>query len=320
MPSAVHDIVMVVSAGMPMFEVAVPCELFGMDRSELVSPWYRFSVVGVGDGPVPLAGGFGLLSGADRDMIDRADTLIVPACVNVHEDQPAELVDLVRNAYRRGVRIVSFCSGAFVLAAAGVLDGRTATTHWKYAEELATRFPAVRVNASVLYVEDGNVITSAGTAAGIDACLHLVRTDHGSAVAAEVARRLVIPPHRDGGQAQYYQVPGDRVDDDWLGSLLDWVRGNVHQQLTMTDLAARAGVSVRTLERRFAASVRMTPLRWLLTERVRRAQQLLEATDLPVDRISGHCGFGTPASLRAHFVRIVGVSPIAYRRTFHAPA
>ncbi|MET8122484.1 helix-turn-helix domain-containing protein [Micromonospora sp. NPDC005189] len=320
MRSEVHHVVMVVSAGMPIFEAAVPCEVFGIDRSDLVSPWYRFSVVGIGAGPVALAAGFTLTGSDTYDVLDRADTLIVPACTNIHEQPPPDQVAVVRAAYERGTRILSICSGAFLLAAAGVLDGRRATTHWMHADELARRYPAVRVDPSVLYVDDHNVVTSAGTAAGIDACLHLVRTDHGAAVAAELARRLVIPPHRDGGQAQYHRLPPAKVSDDWLGKLLDWATNNLHEPLTTTDLATRAQVSVRTLERRFATTLNTSPLRWLLEQRIRQAQQLLETSDLPVDRISSRCGFGTPASLRAHFARTVGVPPTAYRRTFRTPA
>jgi AraC family transcriptional activator FtrA len=230
------------------------------------------------------------------------------------------LVDIVRQAYRRGIRILSICSGAFVLAAAGVLDGRRATTHWLHAEELSRRHPAVRVDPSVLYVEDANVITSAGTVAGIDACLHVVRVDHGAAVAADLARRLVTPPHRDGGQAQYHRPNTPMVRDDWLAPLLDWAAEHLHLPLATADLAAQANVSVRTVERRFAEALGMSPLRWLLGQRVRRAQQFLETSDRPIGWIADTCGFGGPAGLRAHFARIVGVSPTAYRRAFHERA
>ena len=316
---------MALSDQMPVFEAAVPCEIFGIDRSDLASPWYRFSVVGIGKGPVTLAPGFRLATSVSdqqqRRVLAQADTLIIPACANVHDRPPSELVEAVRAGYERGTRILSICSGAFVLAAAGILDGRRAATHWMHAAELASRYPAVRVDPTVLYVEDNNVITSAGTAAGIDACLHLIRIDHGAAIAAEVARRLVTPPHRDGGQAQYYRSPLlIPAAQDWLAGLLDWTGAHLHQPLVTADLARHANVSPRTLERRFAAALGMSPLRWVLQQRVRRAQQLLETSDQPIDWIAATCGFGTPASLRAHFARIVGVSPSAYRRTFHDPA
>ena len=315
--------VLALSDRMPIFEAAVPCEIFGIDRPELASPWYRFCVVGFGDGPVTLGSGFHLSPTSplqQRRALARADTLIVPACADVADDPPAPLVEAVRAAHERGTRILSICSGAFVLAAAGVLDGRRATTHWMHADALARCYPTVRVEPSVLYVEDGNVITSAGTAAGIDACLHLVRIDHGAAVAAELARRLVTPPHREGGQAQYYRAAPPPETEDWLAGLLDWIGEQLRRPLVTADLAARAGVSPRTLERRFASALGVSPLQWLLQQRVRHAQQLLETGDHAVERIAADCGFGTAASLRSHFARIVGVSPSAYRRTFCEPA
>ncbi|MGV9376246.1 GlxA family transcriptional regulator [Nonomuraea sp. NPDC003707] len=315
-----HRVVMAVTDDMPIFEAAVPCQVFGVDRPHLADPWYRFSAVPVGDAPVQLSPGFTLAPVSGGWDLDSTDTLVIPACTNVHDDPPAELVDVVREAYRRGVRILSICSGAFVLAAAGVLDGRRATTHWLHAEELSRRYPAVRVDPSVLYVEDANVITSAGTVAGIDACLHVVRVDHGAAVAAELARRLVTPPHRDGGQAQYHRPASPVVRDDWLAALLDWATEQLHLPLSIADLAAQANVSVRTVERRFAEALGMSPLRWLLQQRVRRAQQFLETSDRPIGWIADSCGFGGPASLRTHFARIVGVSPTTYRRTFHERA
>lgn len=311
-----HRVVMVVTQGMPIFEAAVPCEVFGSDWSHLSTPWYQFSIVGVGDTDVALEPGFVLPAEPDRGQVEEAGTLIVPACANVHDGPPAELVEVVRGAYARGTRILSICSGAFVLAAAGVLDGRRATTHWLHADELSRRYPAVQVDPSVLYVADDNVITSAGTVAGIDACLHVVRVDHGAAVAAELARRMVTPPHREGGQAQFAQPASPTVDDGWLAPLLSWTVAHLHRPLATADLAARADVSIRTVERRFAEALGMSPKQWLLHQRIRRAQQLLETTDRTVDRIAESCGFGSPASLRANFARIVGVAPSAYRRTF----
>jgi AraC family transcriptional activator FtrA len=319
MRSELHQVTMVVSEQMPIFEAAVPCEIFGIDRSDLASPWYRFTIVGVGDAPVALTSGFVLAGGAPQAALKHADTLIVPACANVHDAPPEALVEAVRAAHDRGTRILSICSGAFILAAAGILDGRRATTHWMHATELASRYPAVKVDPTVLYIEDDNVITSAGTAAGIDACLHLVRVDHGAAVAAELARRLVTPPHRDGGQAQYFRPAPLLVHDDWLALLLSWINEHLHLTLVTADLAQRANVSTRTLERRFTNALGISPLQWLLQQRVRRAQQLLETTDRPVDWIAAACGFGTAASLRAHFARLVGVSPSSYRQAFHDP-
>lgn len=312
-----HRVAMAVTDDMPIFEAAVPCQVFGVDRPHLADPWYEFSAVPVGGATARLTPGFTLAPVHRGWDPVTADTLVVPACTNVHEDPPADLVDLVREAHRRGARVLSICSGAFVLAAAGVLDGRRATTHWLHAEELARRYPAVRVDPSVLYVEDADVITSAGTVAGIDACLHVVRVDHGAAVAAELARRLVTPPHRDGAQAQHRRPPTPGARQDWLAGLLDWADEHLHLPLSTADLAARVNVSPRTLERRFAEALGTPPLRWLLHQRVRRAQQLLETSDRPIGWIADTCGFGGAASLRAHFARIVGESPSAYRRAFH---
>jgi AraC family transcriptional regulator, transcriptional activator FtrA len=319
MARAQHWVAMALTTGMPIFEASVPCEVFGIDRPDLVFPWYRFSVVGVGPGPVRIGPGFLFPAGDDADALAHADTVIVPACANVHDDPPGPLVDAVRAAHERGARLVSICSGAFILAAAGVLDGRRATTHWMHAAELARRYPAVTVDPSVLYVDEGDVITSAGSAAAIDACLHVVRVDHGAAVAADVARRLVTPPHRQGGQAQFTRGPA-RTDEDWLGPLIDWANGRLDAPLTVADLAGQAGLSVRALERRFARSVGTSPLHWLLRQRVRRAQELLETTTKPIEAVASACGFGTAMNMRAHFRKHTGVSPAAYRRTFQSPA
>ncbi len=318
MRTAPHRVVLAVTYGMPIFEASVPCEVFGIDRPDLASPWYSFSVVGLGEAPLSLGPGFWLSPADDMGALARADTLVVPACANVHDDPPAPLVDAVRAAHDRGVRLVSICSGAFILAAAGILDGRRATTHWMHAAELTRRYPAIQVDPNVLYVDDADVITSAGTAAGIDACLHVVRVDHGAAVAAELARRLVTPPHREGGQAQYTRSPAP-VHDDWLAPLLDWASARIDAPLTIADLAAQADVSIRTLERRFARTFGAPPLHWLLRQRVRRAQELLETTNRPVEAVATSCGFGTAASMRAHFKRHTGVSPAAYRRAFRTP-
>jgi len=318
MRSGPHQVTMLVSPGMPVFEAALPSEIFGIDRSDLVSPWYRFSVASTDcRASVALSSGFHVSTVAHTAALKRADTVVVPACASVHKQPPPDLVDAVREAYECGARILSICSGAFILAAAGILDGRRATTHWMHAGELQTKHPEVRVDASVLYIEDRNVITSAGTAAGLDACLHVVRTDHGAHIASEVARRLVTPPHREGGQSQYVRNPSPILDNDWLAPLLEWLAANLEQALATKQIADKAGVSVRTLERRFRSALGMPPLQWILQQRVRRAQELLELTDRPVDWVADQCGFGTSAGFRAHFSRLVGVSPTQYRRTFH---
>ena len=241
---------------------------------------------------------------------------MVPALPSYDAEVPADLIDALQEAFGRGARIAAVCTGAFALAAAGLLDGRRAVTHWMYATALADRFPAVKVDPGVLYVVDGQVATSAGTAAGLDLCLELVRHDHGTAVAAEVARRLVVPPHRQGGQAQYASTPLPDVPSSALAPLLDWARARLNRPLTLGLLAREADITTRTLTRRFAAELGMPPLQWLTSERVRRAQQLLENTDLSVEEIAEQCGLGTAANLRIHFVRQAGVTPSAYRTAF----
>lgn len=224
----------------------------------------------------------------------------------------------MRAAHEAGARIASLCTGAFVLAAAGLLDGRRATTHWAHTEALAERHPRVEVDPDVLYVDNGTVLTSAGKAAAMDLCLHLVRLDHGSAVANTVARRLVVPPHRDGGQAQFVTAPVPTREDHPLTDLLPWAVERLDQPLTVEDLARRARMSSRNLGRHFRAATGTTPLQWLLTQRIRRAQELLEATDDSVDAIAEATGMGTATTLRRHFNRTVGVPPDTYRRTFRS--
>jgi len=311
-----HRVALVVLNGTTQFEMAVGYEVFGLDRSEYSDDWYEFALVAGEPGPIRIQGGL-LVEGAHGlSHLRTADTIIVPAVVDERTDYPEPLLAALRAAHRRGARIASICTGAFVLAEAGLLDGRCATTHWMDTNELARRYPAVRIEPDVLYVEDDNIFTSAGAAAGIDLCLHLVRLDLGSAVANAVARRMVVPPHRDGGQAQFVDAPMPRGETDMLGPLLDWALANLDQPLTLDDMARHASVSTRTLVRRFQTTTGTTPLQWLLGQRVRRAQHLLESTDEPIERIAGLAGFGTAANLRQHFTRLVGVPPMAYRRTF----
>lgn len=318
MAERAHRVALAVTDGMPIFEASVPCEVFGIDRPDLASPWYSLTVVGVGNTDVQVGPGFWVHPADDAQALVDADTVVVPACASIHTDPPRRLTEAVRAAHVRGARLVSICSGAFVLAAAGVLDGRRATTHWMHAAELARRYPSIAVDPTVLYLDDGDIITSAGTAAGIDACLHVVRVDHGAAVASELARRLVTPPHRQGGQVQYVRE-SERIDDDWLAPLLDWARGRLERPLTVAQLATHAGVSTRTLERKFRSVLGRPPLSWLLHERVNVAQQLLESTDKTVESIAEKCGFGAAINMRTHFKRHTGISPAAYRRTFQAP-
>lgn len=308
-------IALAVTDGMLHFELALAYEVFGSDLSHLVDPWYAFALCG--PGPVSV-GRFRLEPDHGLDRLRHADTVIVPGWTDVDVAPPADLVEAVRAAHEAGARIASLCTGAFVLAAAGLLDGRRATTHWAHTDVLAARFPEVEVDPDVLYVDNGSVLTSAGKAAAMDLCLHLVRRDHGSAVANTVARRLVVPPHRSGGQAQFVPAPVPTRSDHPLTDLLPWTLERLDQPLTVEDLARRASMSSRTLTRHFRAATGTTPLQWLLTQRIRRAQELLETTSDSVDAIATTTGMGTAATLRRHFNRTLGVPPDAYRRTFHA--
>ena len=310
-----HAVALAVTDGISLFEVAAPVEIFGVTRPELADPWYELRVFGPAG--ARLGGVFRIDEPEPIEGIAAADTVVIPACCDVTAEQPAELLEAVREAHRRGARIVSICTGAFVLAAAGLLDGREATTHWMHAELLATRYPQVSVHSDRLYIQDGSVLTSAGKTAGLDLCLHIVRLDHGAAVANALARRLVAPPHREGGQAQF--IPGVGIDsmDYPLSTLLPWVIEHLHEPLSLDDLAHEAHMSIRNLTRHFQSRSGMSPLQWLLAQRVSRAQELLETTDDSVEQIARRTGMGTSASLRRHFNRRLGVSPDAYRRTFH---
>ncbi|TDD74265.1 helix-turn-helix domain-containing protein [Actinomadura darangshiensis] len=309
-----HTLAVAVTEGVPIFELAIPCEVFGYEREGLAGSWYDFRLCAAPG--TRTAAGFAPHAGHGLDALAEADTVVIPACASVLDDQPSDLVEAVRAAHGNGARVVSLCTGAFVLAAAGILDGRPATTHWMHAAQLAARYPKVLVDASVLYIDDGDVLTSAGTAAGLDLCLHVVRNDHGAAVAGALAKRLVMPAHRPGGQAQYIDAAIPVPDADELGPLLDWARHRLHEPLTVTALARRANVTPRTLIRRFHAATGTTPMAWLRGIRIDHARGLLETTDLPVDQIAERSGLGTPANLRHHFTRAVGVPPTTYRRTF----
>jgi len=314
-----HTVAVLVLDRFAVFEFAVPIEVFGTDRSYLANPWYDFKLCRSEPGPLHAGeGGFVIDVPYGLDDLVKADTVVIPASHRGGEYPPAAL-EAVREAHRRGARILSLCTGAFLLAEAGVLDGRRATTHWAHADELARRYPSIDVDPRVLYVEDGNVLTSAGTAAGIDLCLHVVRQDYGAEVANGVARRMVVPPHRDGGQAQYVDLPvpvSECPFDDPLSPVITWVLEHLDEPLTVEFLAARAAMSPRNFARRFRAVTGTTPLQWVLTQRVLLAQRLLEATDEPVERIADRCGMGSAANLRFHFQRAVGTSPQNYRRTF----
>jgi transcriptional regulator GlxA family with amidase domain len=318
-----HKVAVVVTRGLPIFELAVPCEVFGIDRSDLVNPWYDFRFVAGEPGDLSATGGFHLQPESGLDYLDEADTVIVPACDRtVQVEPPPLLLESLRRAHDRGARIASLCSGSYVLAAAGLLDGLRATSHWMNLDDFAARYPRVHVDRNVLFTDnDGTVLTSAGTAASIDLCLHLVRHDVGAGVAATVARRMVIPAQREGGQAQYVDHDTEPVPPPAVfGEVLEWVNGHLDEPITVADLARRASLSRRHFHRNFLRATGQTPLQWVQSRRVRRAQELLESTDLSVEQIASRTGFANSNTLRTHFVRAVTVSPQQYRRTFSESA
>ena len=314
-----HVVAVAVTDQAPIFELAIACEVFGIQRTDLADPWYELRLCAAHPGPIRTAAGLSVQTPYGLTDLVAADTVIVSAMQRPFQlDPPGPLLDALREAHARGARLAAICSGAYALAEAGLLDDRPATTHWMYADEFATRFPAVKLDPDVLYVDDGEILTSAGTGAGIDLCLHMVELDFGAAVANTVARRMVVPPHRDGGQAQYVPPPRNATGSAGLGPVLDWAREHLDEPLTVGDLAERARLGQRTFVRRFAEVTGTSPLRWLTIERIRLAQQLLETTGEPVEWIARRCGFGTAANLRQHFSRATSVSPQTYRRVFRS--
>jgi transcriptional regulator GlxA family with amidase domain len=331
------------------FELGVVCEVFGIDRSDDGLPTYDFAVVAGEPGPIRCNAGFTIHTPYGLDRLEEADLIAVPAVSDRRMGQvdvipglspsraipvpggparggadsgrfPEPLLAALRRAADRGAWVLSVCSGVFVLGEAGLLEGRRCTTHWRHTAELAHRYPGAKVDPGVLYVDEQPVITSAGTAAGIDACLHLVRKEQGSRVANGIARRMVVPPHRDGGQAQYIDRPLAETSGGSLGAVLEWMARNLGRPLTVTDLAARAHMSPRTFARRFTQETGTTPLRWLTSQRILLAQQMLEETDETVDAIAEHVGFGNAATLRHHFRAWRDTTPDSYRRLFRGPA
>ena len=299
------------------FHLSVPCVVFGEDRSGGGVPEFDFRVCAAETGALTTTAGFSIAVTHGLEALADAGTIIVPSWRDPAETPPAVLLDALRAAHARGAQLVGLCLGAFVLAAAGILDDRPASTHWAWADDFARRYPRVRLDPNVLYVDDGNVLTSAGTAAGLDCCLHVMRKLCGAEVANHVARRLVVPPHRQGGQAQYVQQPmPPNVRGDRLSGLLDWVSVNLTLPHTLDTLAGRALMSRRTFTRRFRLATGTTVGAWLLAQRLARAQQLLESTDESVEAIAGIAGFGSTASLRQHFAEAFRTSPSAWRREF----
>ncbi|MFJ3302564.1 helix-turn-helix domain-containing protein [Streptomyces sp. NPDC086549] len=306
-------------SGGPIFESSIPLSVFGIDRQDAGVPRYRLLVCGGEEGPLRTTGGLELTAPHGLEAISRAGTVVVPAWRSITSPPPEEALDALRRAHEEGARIVGLCTGAFVLAAAGLLDSRPATTHWMYAPTLAKRYPSVHVDPRELFVDDGDVLTSAGTAAGIDLCLHIVRTDHGNEAAGALARRLVVPPRRSGGQERYLDrsLP-EEIGADPLAEVVAWALEHLHEQFDVETLAARAYMSRRTFDRRFRSLTGSAPLQWLITQRVLQAQRLLETSDYSVDEVAGRCGFRSPVALRGHFRRQLGSSPAAYRAAYRA--
>ncbi|MBR7825271.1 helix-turn-helix domain-containing protein [Actinospica sp. MGRD01-02] len=303
--------------GMSAFELGCVTEVFALPRPELDVPWYEFKACAQTQRPLRALGGFSVAAEHGMDEFAASETVIVTAVPDVRGEIPSGLITALRAAYERGARIVSICSGAFALAEAGLLDGLGATTHWRYADVFRRRFPKVRLDPDVLYVDEGQVLTGAGSAAGLDLCLHLIRLDHGAAVANAVARRLVLPPHRDGGQAQFIEpVVRTRAGGDGIARSLDWALDNLARPITVAELARVANLSDRSYLRHFARATGTSPLRWLVHQRLAAARELLETGDTSIEQVGAAVGFADPATFRHHFTRAVGTSPSAYRRTF----
>ena len=298
------------------FEFGCAVELFALPRPELNVPWYAFAVCAAERGPIRATGGIAVQVAHSLRLLERADTIVVPGWRDADETPPKELLGKLRQAYDRGARLCSICSGVFVLAAAGILEGRRATTHWKYVERLAARHPGIHVEPNALYVDEGQVLTSAGSAAGLDMLLHLVRKDFGAKVANQVAQRLVIPPHREGGQAQFVRRPVAIDERGRLAKLLDWIRAHLAAGHTIATLASRAAMSPRTLQREFKATTGLAPYAWIVGERIERAKELLESSRWPTQRIAERVGMGSAESLRHHFRARVGTTPGRYRARF----
>jgi AraC family transcriptional activator FtrA len=309
-------VVTLVYDGVGMFELGIVVEIFGVPQPRLPVDWYRFSLCSLEAGSVNATAGVRIEAKQGLAGLRGAGTIVIPGWRNLDETPPASLLHALRRAHDRGVRLISICSGAFVLAAAGLLDGRRATTHWRYVDLLHARYPRIQVEANVLYVDQRDVLTSAGSAAGIDLCLHVVRCDYGAEIANQVARQLVVAPHREGGQSQFVREPVSKRPRAGLATVLDWALTRIDQPLGVGDLARQAKMSVRTLARRFCQETGSTPHRWLTHQRLLAAQRRLETTGESIDAVAEAAGFQTAMTLRHHFRRAYGTTPTAYRRRF----
>ena len=302
--------------GLCTFEFGIVVEVFALPRPELDVDWYSFSIAALDPGPLTATGGFTLATDGGLEQLDDADLIIIPGWRGIDEAVPSRLIGALRRAHERGARLASICSGVFVLAATGLLEGRRATTHWRYAHALQARFGAIDVIPDVLYVEEGQIITSAGSAAGLDMCLQILRNDYGPDITNQVARRLVMPAHREGGQAQFIPKPVNDSQTASIGPLLDRIRASLHEDWDIARMSREGAISTRTLLRRFREATGLSPNAWLVAERVALARDLLETGDLDIATIAWRCGFGAPETLRHHFRRLTGTSPSRYRMAF----
>ncbi len=300
------------------FEFGIAVELFGLPRPEMTR-WYDFSVCGLESGALSTTGGVKMIPDLGLEGLRQADRIILPGWRDLSTPPPGELLKILRECYADGAELMSFCSGAFLLAATGLLDGRRATTHWRYAEAFTAAFPKVTFVPDVLYIDEGGLATAAGSASAIDLSLHVIRRDYGPRAANSVARRLVLPPHRDGGQAQYIEQPL-RSEENRLSFVLDWARGRLHQDIGIAELAEEAAMSRRTFDRQFRQTTGVSPKQWLINERVAGSRELLETTRFSVEEIATRMGFGTAMTLRHHFRTQVGISPTRYRQRFNQTA
>lgn len=311
-----NSVAVLLHGNVALFEFGVVNEVFGLDRTDDGVPPFDFRIASPHPGE-PLSIGNGAYVIPPNSLADclSADLVAIPGG-STDDDFPPEVLDTLRGVVDNGGRVLTVCSGAFAAGAAGLLDGRRCTTHWRYGEKLARRYPKATVDTDVLFVDDGPITTSAGTAAGIDAALHLVREDWGPSVANTIARRMVVPPHRDGGQRQFVAAPVPECDSDGFGTMLSWLLEHLDEEISVDDLAARMHMSTRTFARRFVDEVGTSPHKWLTEQRVLHARRLLESTDITVDEVASRVGFGSATLLRHHFGAAVGVSPVTYRRRF----
>ncbi len=313
-----HRVVALIYDQLCTFEYGIVAEIFGLERPEISGSWYEFKSVALEEGPLQAAGGLEISGGGTRDDLANADTIIIPGWRGKDADVPSSICSVLQRASKNNVRIVSICSGIYVLAQAGLLEGRSVTTHWRYADDFARKYPTILLEADRLYVDDGDILTSAGSSAGIDLCLHIVRKDFGTRTANSVARRLVIHAHRQGGQAQYIEQPVlIEQEAHRLSGIIEHIRANINQPLSVPELAQRAGMSVRTFQRKFSAVVGLPIGRWINQERLNCACNLLETTQAPIDDIANAVGVANVEALRYHFRNGIGVSPGEYRKRFN---